>query len=157
DVHHGKVPAGPELVRQPSRRDVAAPACARGITWNEGERSAGRRWNDLDHHVSRGSRELPAAAFLPLADEGASASVVGDGRPCARKGETTARAFGTAPYGPRPGRPAALANWLVQPDELSTAAVAERPAESSADRAALGQEQVEHLAMVGWRASRVCA
>jgi hypothetical protein len=65
-----------------------------------------------------------------------------------RKRQPSPRAFGAASHGPRPRRPAAIADRLCEPDEPVATGVAERDPRGRADGATLGQDELEHAASV---------
>jgi hypothetical protein len=156
DVDHRELPRASESTRQTARGDVAAPSRPLRVAGNEDEGVADRFRDDLGDEARRLLRELPPTSLLPLADERPGASVVGDRGSGVGEGEPPPGAFRAATHRPRPRRAASSAHRLVQSNERGTAAVTERSAERAADSAPLGQEQLEHAAIVSCRRARVC-
>jgi hypothetical protein len=90
--------------------------------------------------------------LLPRANERPRALVVHEGGTGAGEGEPTARALGAAAHRPRPWGAAPFAHGRAQADKRAETAFADCMAGPGADRAALGEEQLEqapHLAIVG--------
>ncbi len=143
-IESGDAPGPRKLTGEPPRRNLAATPRALGIAGDSHEAVHLRPRHDLRHERRSLAREDAPAALLPGAHERPRAAVVDDGRAGLREREPSPRALGAAPHGPGPRRPAARAHGRRQAGQPFAARAAESVPGCEADRAALGQEHVEH-------------
>lgn len=148
DLDQRQVPGTRERRGEASRRDVTTAQRALGVAGHVGERVHVGPRHDLDDEGCCVFRKPAPSLLLPRADERPGAIVVDDRRAGSGERETTSGALSTASDGPGSRRAAALAHGLVQAEKTLSACFAQRRARASADGAPLGQEKLEHVAIV---------
>lgn len=149
EVGGRNVPEAGELVRKRARGDTASLPGALGISRNVHQGVGVGRRDDLRHERGGlGGQPLPSV-LLPYADEDTRLLVVDDRRASAGEPEPAAGAFRAAPDRPGARRAATLAHGRTQPNERAAARFAERGAGTRANGAALREEQIQHVAIIG--------
>jgi hypothetical protein len=156
-VDHRQRPDPAELDRESTRRDVApAPSPLRVARHRDEAVDFGSR-SDLRDERRSIAREPSSPSLLPGENEPPSLRVVDDRGSGLRERESSSGALRTTSNGPRTWRAAALADRSHEPDERRAARIAQRPARCPADRAALGEKEVQrpHVSTVRTKLSRL--
>ena len=96
-----------------------------------------RRWHDLGEDRGSFAGQPPPSTLLPRPNERACPCVVDDRGARTREREPPPAAFGAATHGPRPRRPAPLADGWCESRQRRRAPLAQRSSGRLADRAPL--------------------
>jgi hypothetical protein len=144
-VEDRELPEPPQLRCKRARRHLAALPRALGIAWHGEEVLDSRTRDDLGHEYGGLAGKPASPSLLPGAHEGTRALVIDDRRSRCHERQPPARALRAAAHGPGPGGSATLAHGRNEPGQRAPARGAERATWQVADRAPLGQHQIEHV------------
>jgi hypothetical protein len=146
-----KLPLSSKLARQPLGRVVSTLQPAVRIAGDEDDtRGVGSRDRLPDDRRSPAG-EPAQAALLPGDDDRAEPVIVRQRSPRIRESEPPTGTFSTAAYGPGRRGAAAHAERRLDATQRSGAAGAHLRSGKRADKAALRQEQIEHITTLGQR------
>jgi hypothetical protein len=146
---HRELPESRKLAGQPLGGVVSALEPAVRVARDERDTCRVRLRQRLADDGRRPSGQPAQPALFPGGHHRAEPVVVRHGRPSTGEREPPPRTFRAALHGPGGRRPATLAERRLDAAERRSAALAHLRSGEEAEKAALRQEQVEHVVTLG--------